>query len=298
MPLQTVDWASFLKDDSTLPTDISFKVYKNGSVLAPVSDKLDSEPFRIFRAHKFLLAVESPMFRQQFLGSLSEITDPVLVVLTSSKAFGILLDFIYLTAQDFLFPCDHFSCLFEVRNLGGRYLMTDLINKTELEISNRQLSSENLIEAAQSAKNYHQFFPEISEELMMRCNVFFTENYQTREDIRKFLNDHEESEIKTDIIMMLIKWKPAHCDNCKQIASECLNGNHVTRHHDIAIGTKVRRAWDEKETGIIIQIKNLENKYASACVRFPICGDIEDDDCPHYLLIDSNDFRMLRFGCH
>jgi len=251
MPLHNLDWVSFLKEDSELPTDISFKVYENGSVLVPVNDQMDTNPFKIFRAHKFLLAAESRMFCQQFLGSLPEITNPVLVMLTSSKAFGIMLDFIYLKAEDFVFPSDHFSCLFEVRNLGERYQLADLITKTEHQISTRQLAHENLIEAAESAKNFHSIFPDICDELMMRCNVFFSENYQTREDIRKLLDDHEDSEIGTDIILMLIKWRKPQCDNCKQIPSECLNGKDVTKHNAM-VGIKlIKRRMSSGDVGIL-----------------------------------------------
>jgi len=63
MNLQGVDWMTFLNDDSEMPTDISFKVYDNGSVLTEAGEHLNSEMYKMFRAHKYLLAIVSETFR-------------------------------------------------------------------------------------------------------------------------------------------------------------------------------------------------------------------------------------------
>jgi len=238
MNLQGVDWMTFLNDDSEMPTDISFKVYDNGSVLTEAGEHLNSEMYKMFRAHKYLLAIVSETFRRQFFGPLAEMSEPVIVEQTSSKAFRIMLDFIYQKGSQFAFPTENFSCLFEVRNLGERFFLAGLVKKTEEEISTRQLSEANLIEAVKAAQNYVHLFPEISNELMVRCNDYFTKNYKTLEKIRKILSDHKDSEIETSLIMMMIRSEPANCPGCKQLASECLDGGKVPENN-VQVGVRV-----------------------------------------------------------
>jgi len=241
MTLQTVDWAAFLQDNSDMPPDISFKVYERGSVLVQPMEGMENEMSRSFGAHKYFLAVVSPTFRRQFFGSLPEIRDMIIVEETSSKAFGTMLDFIYLRADNFAFPCGHFSCLFEVRNLGERFQIADLVAKTQVEISSKQLTPENLLEAAQSATNYKDLFSDIANQLMTRCQNFFRETYQTMDQLRNLLEDIQAKglQIDTDIVMMLImSSKPAICGGCKRITSECLNGEKVT-NDNVMPGIKV-----------------------------------------------------------
>jgi len=241
MTLQTADWAAFLQDNSDMPTDVSFKVFENGSVLVQPMEEMENETFKSFGAHKYFLAVVSPIFRRQFFGSLPEKRDMIIVEETSSKAFGIMLDFIYLKAEHFAFPCGHFSCLFEVRNLGERFQIADLVAKTQVEISMKQLTPENLVEAAQSATNYKDLFTDMADQLMTRCQNFFRETYQTMDQLRNLLEDIQANgvQIDTDIVMRLIlASKPAICGGCKRITSECLNGEKVTKDN-VMPGIKV-----------------------------------------------------------
>jgi len=248
MAFQSVDWEALLREDSELPADVFFKVYDNGSVLARAqdndsydSDEMDMEA-KIFKAHKFLLAAVSPMFRKQFFGSLPppQVSQPVTVEETSSKGFGIMLDFLYQKADKFVFACDHFACLFEVKNLGEKYQISDLVHKTHLEISSRQISSENLLEATRASKNFSHLFTEISQELMKRCNIFFTKNYKSLEKVRKLLRDHEDSDADSEAIMLLIKSESVNCDGCKRSAGKCLDGKSVTALN-AKVGAKVVR---------------------------------------------------------
>ena len=56
----------------------------------------------VVSAHKFLLAGASPVFRRQFLGSLKESSDVVLIKDTTFEAFATMINYLYNRArQDF-----------------------------------------------------------------------------------------------------------------------------------------------------------------------------------------------------
>ena len=48
MAFQNIDWEALVKKDSELPTDVTFKVYENDSVLVQDgdSDKIKTDAFR------------------------------------------------------------------------------------------------------------------------------------------------------------------------------------------------------------------------------------------------------------
>jgi len=234
MALQSADYMSFLNDDSEIPTDVSFKVFeRNGE------EDQSEVKFKIFRGHKLLLSVASPVFRRQFFGSLPEKADPILVEDTTCEAFNIMIEFIYKKVEHFNFTCKTFAGLFEVRNISEKYQIAALVTKVEQEIACRQLSRGNLIEAAESAKNYSHF-SKVSEELTLRCKNYFTKNYRTVEELRAMLTEYQDNEINTDILIMLIKSQPANCHGCKRMSTECLDGKNVTRNN-MTVGVKVIR---------------------------------------------------------
>lgn len=255
MALQSADYLSFLNDDSEIPTDVSFKVCEGSQEEGgqPGEDKS-----KIFRGHKLLLSVASPVFRRQFFGSLPEKEDPIPVQGTTCEAFNTMIEFIYKKVEHFSFTSDNFAGLFEVRNISEKYQISALVTKVEQEIACRQLSRANLIEAAESAKIYSHF-TQASEELTLRCKNYFTKNYRTVEELRALLNEYQDDQMNTEILIMLIKSQPANCHGCKRISTECLDGKNVTRNN-MMVGVKVvrnpnatDRTTDSQGVGVIVR---------------------------------------------
>ena len=86
MSLSSVKWSHFYGDSPRLPHDVRFKVL----------DPSDPTNFKVFSAHKLLLAAVSSIFESQFYGEVFEDAEEVYIEDSHPHAFEKLLKFIYM----------------------------------------------------------------------------------------------------------------------------------------------------------------------------------------------------------
>ena len=100
MSVAETDWQSFLAPDSELPPDVNFLV-KDGE---------NEGQSQTVRAHKFLLAGVSPVFRRMFFGPMKEVGDVVELKDTTLEAFDTMLNYIYRPMGGNAFSLNHIRC--------------------------------------------------------------------------------------------------------------------------------------------------------------------------------------------
>ena len=94
-------------DPSEIPYDITFVIDECGSKV---------------KAHKFIMAMSSPVFKKQFYGELKEIDDKIVIKDASKDAFITMLDFFYCREVDW--EKKTVEDFFEIANMAEKYQLT------------------------------------------------------------------------------------------------------------------------------------------------------------------------------
>ena len=121
MSLKNVCWVNFLKSETDLPADITFKFYEK----TKTTDGSEVKKFvGDLRAHKLLLASCSEVFKDRFFNSSNLETDEIVIEDCSIRAFKVMVDFIYGR-----FPRLRFGSvceIFEIENVAERFRIAGL----------------------------------------------------------------------------------------------------------------------------------------------------------------------------
>ena len=150
MAIDQTNWSQFLKQDSELPPDITFHILD--SSLEPEeqaggeNDDSSSKASKV-RAHKFLLAGVSPVFRKQFFGPLKTTDDTVEIKDTTVEAFTTMISYIYQPSDSDSFSLSDITCpqaLCELLNLAERYEMLTMGALVRSILESLPITSENM----------------------------------------------------------------------------------------------------------------------------------------------------------
>jgi len=189
------------EDDPSIPGDVSFTV----------TDKRNPEEKRVFKAHKLLLGVVSPFWRDQFFQSSNEeTTTEVNITDTTPNAFERLLKFIYLGEAEADLSSSLISeeaslrQLFEVLVLADSYDINDLrdLSKSIL-MKNTLITEVNLFTVACLCNGYS--FEDLNGSLKKLCKNFLSENIQLHghDFIQKIISqDNYDAEVFKELMKM------------------------------------------------------------------------------------------------
>ena len=83
MTLKEICWARYLTPSPPLPYDINFRIIEEEKVTGPI------------KAHRYLLATCSPVFRVEFFGLLADWKKEIDIKETSFQVFSYLVGYIY-----------------------------------------------------------------------------------------------------------------------------------------------------------------------------------------------------------
>ena len=222
----------------------------------------------VVSAHKFLLAGASPVFRRQFLGSLKESSDVVLIKDTTFEAFATMINYLY-NPPGKSFSLSHIKCpqgLCEIYNIAERYQLENLKLIVYAVLTALPISSENLLFAAGTAKRWY-VFPNVSEMLLEKCATFLAEKMKTAEDVFKLMLLTKESypDADPDLLQELLRMnaeKPKSCSNCKRGLAHCVHGQNVTGLEDPPVLTKGVRVRSSSYRGVVT-VQSLHHRKAS-----------------------------------
>jgi len=179
------------------------------------------------KAHRYILAASSPVFKAMFYGPMKESKDVIEVKETSYEAFKKLLEYIYHVDIE----CKDISIveLYELVNLAERYDMPKLKKELKIQMKNISISMDNVVEVASTAHEYSHF-EEVSNTVMMSCVKFLQKTIDDPTDERlefaltQFASGNGKIALK---LLALVKQLPplVRCKNCK--GKPCIVGQNV-----------------------------------------------------------------------
>ena len=211
-------------DPSGIPYDITFVIENCGSKV---------------EAHKFIMAMNSPVCTKQFYGGLKE-TDSEIVIKSATKdAFITMIDYFY--GQEVDWEKKTVEELFEIANMAEKYQVKALKEKIKEVVQKfLHLDEENVVSVAAIAKNYSQF-ENLSNIILMKCREFLSSVMTVRDDYCKYAEKHAGSGLAGVAFGLLAEMKnvsSAFKGCCKM--KTCRRGKPMLEISDFVVGECVR----------------------------------------------------------
>ena len=205
---------------SGIPFDVTFMIENTN-----VDDFGDTR--KEIKAHKFLLAALSPVFKGMFFGPMKDDKNVVTVKETTYEAFEKLVEYIYQIDID----CNNMKLLefYEIVNLAKMYDMPKLMDELKIQMENIPLSMENLVDVAHTATQYSQF-DEVSPSLLLACAKFLQKSIGGPAQRLRFAVDQYacgRGDTALELLAMLLDLPPLECYNCGE--KDCLTGQTVAQ---------------------------------------------------------------------
>ena len=187
------DWQNFLLPDSEIPSDVCFLV----------KDETTAGENGSFRAHKFLLAGSSPVFRAQFFGPMKDTGEVFEVKNTTADAFGTMVRYIYRSPGANTFTLDAIRCpqeLMELHDLAVRYQILGLEKMTTHALDTVVITRENMFFTATVAqKRKNTEFEDICKKLQMKCLKFLYDTSNSSGGVVALVQQTKESFPEADM---------------------------------------------------------------------------------------------------
>ena len=220
-------------DPSEIPYDITFVIEECGSKV---------------KAHKFILAMSSPVFKKQFYGELKETDDKIVIKDTSKDAFITMLDFFYCREVDW--EKKTVEELFEIANMAEKYQVSSLKEKIPGAVEFLEVNEENVVIIAAKAEEYSHF-EYVANSILLKCREFLSSVLRVRGNYCKFAKKYAGSEL-TDVALKLIAGmenvNPTSKGCCK--LNLCRRGKLMLETSDFVVGEKVQFNPEAKEKDV------------------------------------------------
>ena len=188
---------------------------KNAAFFKVVEDvENDAGGFKAIRSSKNVLAFTSPVFKQQFFGSLSanknsgdSTQDKMEIVNIQGLTFSIFKDFIELIISsdaNIIDTAEDFEYLFEMLRIADKYQVLDIVDLVKGRIATVEMTLANVVKAASIAENYQDLlnFEVVSRGVLKRCAAVLVEYCPTSVDLSNFILDNKDQE---ELVFRLIK---------------------------------------------------------------------------------------------
>ena len=256
------------------PTDVTFEIEV---VPENAEDEEKNSLDNIIEAHRYHLAIFSPVFKTMFFGPLKQ--DKVTVKGTSIKAFKFLIDWIYGSSSMLSSLSIHDQ--FHVHNLGELYDVPGIKILAENQIMGTKLTRANALEVAFEAENWSQF-QNLSDNLWRKSVVFLSkEVLRTKKDIIKFSATNSSFPLAATAFRIVAELPD--CQNC--FTDPCLQGKRVQRG-EARVGIKVN--WSRNADDVI-------NSTVTSTRGTEITLETEDGEKVTFIEDDGVFFRKNNF---
>ena len=232
-PLQNV----VPSENGGIPFDVTFRV-SNDKTLSIEEVENDKTAIDI-KAHRFVLAAYSSVFRAMFYGPLKENREVIPVKQTTIEAVRKLVSYFYELQID----GNDMTLLeiFELVNLAERYAVTDLKQELEKLLQTFPITRENLMDTAEIAYQY-SIFDAGSNALLLNCAKFLLKNITSASEIVEFtVKQHARGQaaVNQKLFSVVKSLESGKCGNCGEVSS-CLKGQEVV-HNKLREGLKVKK---------------------------------------------------------
>eukprot|EP00092_Neocalanus_flemingeri_P017119 GFUD01018514.1.p1 GENE.GFUD01018514.1~~GFUD01018514.1.p1 ORF type:complete len:286 (+),score=62.63 GFUD01018514.1:65-922(+) len=207
-----------------IPTDVTFQILTSGKEV---------------KAHKYVLALASPVFKKQFFGDAKETEDVIPVKETTEESFKTMIDFTYgkeidwkeMTIED----------LFNVSNMAKKYLNDTLMKEVQKVFEEVHITEENAVTVAATAEEFVQF-EDISKTLVLHCAKFLKSLLKTQDQFAKFAAKHANTEMSQTAFRLISKFlevSPVE-DKCGTCGKDyCRRGKDILSRDQLEVGEKV-----------------------------------------------------------
>jgi len=206
---------------SDIPSDVKFIFEKEEDGEMTVKE---------VRAHKFILALVSDVFRNGFYGGMPD-DGSIKIEDVTKESFEAMIDFIYEKKADVsIYDWDVLCSLYY---LGDKYNIKILMRESLKAIHSKEITIENVLNVGQLA-DQNTVHEELAETLYEAAALGLSKMFGGEVDkVQEFFNelDTTEAPISSSSLRSLVKImarvrKQTVCENCK--AAPCLNGREVT----------------------------------------------------------------------
>ena len=210
-------------DPSEIPFDVTFVIEECGSEV---------------KAHKFIMAMGSPMCMKQFYGALKETEDTIVIKSTTKDAFVTMVDFFY--GKEVHLAKKNIEELFEVANIAEKYQIEALKEKLQEVAQKFPLNEENVVTVASIADNFSQFGT-LANTILIRCSEFLSSVLTVPDDFSVFANKFVETEQAVIALKLLAGMKKVNptVKNCCMLKT-CRRGKPMLDIADFVVGDSVQ----------------------------------------------------------
>jgi len=213
-----------LPASSDIPTDVKFMFEEEEGGRATVKE---------IRAHKFILALVSDVFRNGFYGSMPD-NGSIHIKDVKKESFEAMIDFIYDKKADVsIYEWDVLCSLYY---LGDKYNIKSLMKGTLKAIQNKEITTENVLNVGLLADQNH-VHEELAETLYEAAASGLSKMFDGDVvKVQQFFHELDATEAPTSTssfkslvkIMARVR-KLAVCKNCK--TTPCLNERKITKEN-------------------------------------------------------------------
>ena len=189
-------------------------------------------------AHKFLLALASPVLRRGFHSSHFEENNKIDMKDTTLNAFKAMMSIMYMRPVNFKdMSVDE---IFELENLAERYDLPKLKAKLKQEFEIMRLVKESVVEVAKTAMKFH-LLEEASLAVLDNCAKTLNRELNTRESVVKFCASYSGTEKEVIVLKLMAMMNnlspppPPPCSNCQEMP--CKSGTAITSVKQVRAGT-------------------------------------------------------------
>ena len=208
-----------------IPTDVTFIIEDNGG-----------ESVQEIKAHKMFLAMASPVFWNQFYGSMKDTKDVIPIRETTKEAFDAMIDFIY--EVDINWETKGVVELFYLANMSKRYMIEEMEALVKKILENTPLTMETVVEIADIAEEFCQF-DDTSSALFIHCAKFLKSNLKTADSCLMFAAQYSDTDMMATSVKLMETMEQLNqeklsvvqqpdCYNCGQ--NPCRNGQSVENY--------------------------------------------------------------------
>lgn len=245
---------------SLVPTDVTFVIEYCGSEV---------------KAHKFILAMASPVFMKQIFGPLKEIRHTIPVKETTKESFATMIDFLYGKEVDW--KAMSVEKMFDIANMAEKYDMDALMEVVKRAFEDYPLDETNVVVCASLAREYGQF-EEVADLLLLQCAKFLKTVLVKAKDFEAFAAkycDTDLSETAFKLVGIMSTIPHASCCNLET----CRRGKGIYRKEDFDVGDKVKFSPEAKDRDVTYdQLKNCSEGFVMG--KGNSCVTVKPDECP------------------
>jgi len=192
MTLKEIRWGHFLGDDPPLPPDVTFKLIEGEVVVGEL------------KAHKYLLASVSPVFRKQFFGKLAEEKNVIDIKETTYYAFKYLMEYIYNGLSEINEDEIGLEEIFEIVNLAEKYDIKTLRDEIPRLLGDILIDESNVLDVSRIAMVF-KHFEVISNQLLSKCSDYLKLILKTDEDLDNFCNSFVHCPYDHQVVLDLLR---------------------------------------------------------------------------------------------